>query len=95
MVVMTFLGGAGTILGPILGAVIIEYLSQYTASSFTTYHGLLLGALIIVVTIFLPQGLIRLVQELVRSPAGVRQSYPTRVRQGVRRVTRFIVSNGV
>jgi branched-chain amino acid transport system permease protein len=95
MVVMTFLGGAGTILGPILGAIIIEYLSQYTSISFTTIHGLLLGALIIIVTIFLPQGLIRLVRELVRSPAGVKQSYPTRVRQGVRRVTRFILSNGV
>jgi branched-chain amino acid transport system permease protein len=95
MVVMTFLGGAGTIVGPILGAIIIEYLSQYTIISFTTIHGLLLGALIVMVTIFLPQGLIRLVQELVRSPAGVKQSYPTRVRQGVRRVTRFILSNGI
>jgi branched-chain amino acid transport system permease protein len=95
MVLMTFLGGAGTVLGPIVGAVVIEYLTQYTASSFTTYHGVLLGALIIIVTIFLPQGVIRLVQELVRSPVGVKQSYPTRVRQGVRRVTRFILSNGV
>lgn len=95
MVVMTFLGGAGTILGPILGAIIIEYLSQFTTISFTTIHGLLLGALIVLVTIFLPQGLIRLLQELVRAPAGVKQSYPTRVRQGVRRVGRFILSNGI
>jgi branched-chain amino acid transport system permease protein len=95
MVIMTFLGGAGTILGPILGAIIIQYLSQFTLTSFTTTHGLLLGALIVVVTIFLPQGLIRLVQELVRSPAGVKQSFPTRVRQGVRRVVRFISSNGI
>ena len=95
MVLMTFLGGAGTILGPILGAIIIEYLDQYTSISYTNIHGPLLGALIVLVTIFLPQGLIRLVQELVRSPAGVKQSYPTRVRQGVRRVTRFILSNGI
>jgi branched-chain amino acid transport system permease protein len=95
MVLMTFLGGAGTILGPILGAVIIEYLSQFTAIQFTSFHGPLLGALIILVTIFLPQGLIRLVQELTRSPAGVKQSYSTRVREGVRRVRRFIASNGV
>jgi hypothetical protein len=47
------------------------------------------------VTIFLPQGLVRLVQELLRSPAGVKQSYPMRIKQGVRRVTRFILSNGV
>jgi branched-chain amino acid transport system permease protein len=95
MVLMTFLGGAGTVLGPILGAIIIEYLDQYTSIAFTTIHGPLLGALIVVVTIFLPQGLVRLVQELVRAPVGVKQSYPMRVRQGVRRVTRFILSNGI
>ena len=36
---MTFLGGAGTILGPILGAIIIEYLDQYTSVAFPTFHG--------------------------------------------------------
>jgi branched-chain amino acid transport system permease protein len=95
MILMTFLGGAGTIVGPILGAIIIEYLDQYTSIAFTNIHGPLLGALIILVTIFLPQGLVRLVQELLRAPTGVKQSYPVRVRQGVRRVTRFILSNGI
>ncbi len=95
MVLMTFLGGAGTILGPILGAIIIEYLAQYTSITYPTIHALLFGALIVLVTIFLPQGLVRLVQELLRAPVGVKQSYPMRVRQGVRRVTRFILSNGI
>jgi branched-chain amino acid transport system permease protein len=95
MILMTFLGGAGTIIGPLLGAIIIEYLDQSTSIAFTSIHGPLLGALIILVTIFLPQGLVRLVQELLRSPAGVKQSYPMRIKQGVQRVTRFILSNGV
>ncbi len=95
MVLMTFLGGAGTILGPMLGAIIIEYLDQYTSIAFTSIHGPLLGVLIILVTIFLPQGLIRLVRELVRSPEGVKLSYRMRMREGIRRVTRFIASNGV
>ena len=95
MILMTFLGGAGTIVGPILGAIIIEYLDQTTTIAFPTFHGPLLGLLIILVTIFLPQGLIRLAQELLRNPGGVKQSYPTRVKQGVQRVTRFILSNGV
>jgi ABC-type branched-subunit amino acid transport system permease subunit len=95
MILMTFLGGAGTIIGPLLGAMIIEYLDQYTSVAFTSIHGPLLGVLIILVTIFLPQGLVRLVQELLRSPPGVKQSYPMRVKQGVQRVTRVILSNGV
>ncbi len=95
MILMAFLGGSGTILGPMLGAIIIEYLDQYTTSAFPAYHYPLLGALIVLVTIFLPQGLIRLVRELLRSPTGVKLSYTTRFKQGVRRVTRFIASNGV
>lgn len=95
MILMTVLGGAGTILGPILGAIIIEYLDQYTLVAFPAIHGPLLGAMIVLVTIFLPQGLIRLVRELIRSPEGVKLSYSTRFKQGVRRVTRFIASNGV
>ena len=95
MILMAFLGGAGTILGPILGAIIIEYLDQYTSVAFPAFHGPLLGALIVLVTIFLPQGIIRLVRELMRSPEGVKLQYSTRLKQGVRRVTRFIASNGV
>ena len=95
MILMTFVGGAGTIVGPILGAIIIEYLHQTTSIAFPTFHGPLLGLLIVLVTIFLPQGLVRLAQELLRNPGGVRQSYPTRVKQGVQRVTRFILSNGI
>ncbi len=95
MILMAVLGGAGTILGPMLGAIIIEYLDQYTLVAFPAFHGPLLGAMIVLVAIFLPQGLIRLVRELLRSPEGVKLSYTTRLKQGVRRVTRFIASNGV
>lgn len=95
MILMAFVGGAGTILGPVLGAILIEYLDQYTSVAFPGFHGPLLGALIVLVTIFLPQGLIRLGRELIRSPEGVKLSYITRFRQGVRRVARFIAANGV
>jgi branched-chain amino acid transport system permease protein len=101
MVLMTFLGGAGTILGPLIGGVIIEYLDTYTLINFPTIHGPLLGALIVLVTIFLPQGLIRLVQELTRAPVALegpeaaKVSYISRIGQGVRRVVRFIASQGV
>ncbi|MDE3229521.1 MAG: branched-chain amino acid ABC transporter permease [Chloroflexota bacterium] len=95
MILMAFLGGAGSILGPVLGAIIIEYLDQYTLVVSPTLHGPMLGLLIVLVTIFLPQGLIRLTRELLRSPEGVKLQYSMRFKQGVRRVTRFIASNGV
>jgi branched-chain amino acid transport system permease protein len=101
MVLMTFLGGAGTILGPLIGGIIVEYLDNYTLINFSTIHGPLLGAIVVLVTIFLPQGLIRLVQELTRAPVALegpeaaKVSYIHRIGEGVRRVFRFIASQGV
>jgi branched-chain amino acid transport system permease protein len=101
MVLMTFLGGAGTILGPLIGGVIVQYLQNYTFLNFNAIYGPLLGVLIILVTIFLPQGLIRLVQEIFRTPVAadgveaVRVSYIRRIGEGVRRVVRFIASQGI
>ena len=97
MVLLAFLGGAGTILGPLLGGIAFEYMSyQFSVSGFTL-HNSLLGLSIIIVTIFLPQGFIRLVQEILRpsSLAGANESYLLRIREGLRRVQRFIASNGV
>jgi branched-chain amino acid transport system permease protein len=96
MVLMTFLGGAGTIVGPIIGAIIIEWLDIQSTLFATDIHGPLLGLLIVLVTLCMPQGLIRLVQELTAPPeAGARVSFFARLRKGVRRVGRFIAANGI
>lgn len=101
MVLMTFLGGAGTILGPLFGGIIVEYLQNYTLLNFNAISGPLLGLLIILVTIFLPQGLIRLAQELFRAPVAVegpeavKVSYIARIGERVRSVVRFIGAQGV
>ena len=97
MVLLAFLGGAGTILGPLLGGIAFEYMSyQFQVSGFTL-HNSLLGLSIVIVTIFLPQGFIRLFQEFVRPSGkpGAQDSYGVRFREGLRRVQRFIASNGV
>jgi branched-chain amino acid transport system permease protein len=97
MVLMTFLGGTGTIVGPVIGAIIIEWLDTQSTLLFTDVHGILFGALIVLVTLFLPQGLIRLVQELVVAPVpgAARDGLALRFRKGVRRVGRFIAANGI
>lgn len=94
MVLLTFLGGAGTILGPLLGAIAFEYISfQFQASGFT-FHNTLLGLSIVIVTVFLPQGILRIIQEFGRQPAaGERRA--GRFAEGVRRVRRFIAANGI
>jgi branched-chain amino acid transport system permease protein len=62
---MAFLGGFGTVAGPILGALILEPLQQYVTITFTNgYLGeVFLGVLFLLVILFLPRGIIPTVGE--------------------------------
>jgi branched-chain amino acid transport system permease protein len=57
---MGFLGGFGTLWGPVLGALILEPLQEQISQRFTSgYEGLIvLGSLFLLVILFLPRGLI-------------------------------------
>jgi branched-chain amino acid transport system permease protein len=56
MVVMVVIGGFGTVFGPIAGAVAIAFVSEWLRAHYTGLHTFLLGGLIIVAVILLPQG---------------------------------------
>jgi branched-chain amino acid transport system permease protein len=56
MIVMVVIGGSGTVLGPILGAVGVGYVSEWLRQHYTTVHTFLLGGLIILAVVLLPQG---------------------------------------
>ncbi len=94
MVLLTFLGGTGTILGPIIGGILFETASFQFQTSGLNLHNTLLGLSIILVTIILPQGVIRFVQTFSSRPTpgltGV-----GRFMEGFRRVRRFITANGI
>jgi len=94
MVLLTFFGGAGTILGPILGAIVFEFVSFQLQSSGFTLHNTLLGLSIAIVTIFLPQGVTRLIQEFIRKPTP-NAARVNSLMEGVQRVRRFIAANGI
>jgi branched-chain amino acid transport system permease protein len=57
---MTFLGGIGTIAGPILGALLLEPTQQYFTLIFSqnSYYLLIYGALFLVIILLLPRGII-------------------------------------
>lgn len=67
MVVMVVIGGSGTVLGPLIGAVGLQLLSEWLRQSYTNVHTLLLGAVIIVAVVLMPQGLVNYVREARRS----------------------------
>jgi branched-chain amino acid transport system permease protein len=56
MVVLALVGGAGTMWGPVLGAFLVELVDQYLWAHLLTAHTLFLGLVIIVIVLFLPQG---------------------------------------
>lgn len=73
---MVFLGGTGTLAGPIIGALILVPIQQYVASNprFTSWYLIIYGAIFLVVILLLPEGILptarkRLTQWLTRGAA--------------------------
>jgi branched-chain amino acid transport system permease protein len=65
-VVMSLVGGVGTLLGPLVGSVIITFLESFVGS-YTERHLLILGVIFIVFVMFLPDGLCGLARRLMAS----------------------------
>jgi branched-chain amino acid transport system permease protein len=62
-VVVSLVGGIGTLLGPLVGSVIITFLES-VLGSYTERHLMVLGAIFIVFVMFLPDGLLGLARRL-------------------------------
>ncbi len=60
IVLMAYLGGAGTLVGPVLGALILEPAQQYFGLQYGTggYYAIVLGALFLIVMLLLPNGIV-------------------------------------
>jgi branched-chain amino acid transport system permease protein len=62
-VLMAIFGGTGQIYGPVFGAAILAYLEEILTTKVPYYYMLLFGIILIVVILFLPQGLVGLFQK--------------------------------
>jgi branched-chain amino acid transport system permease protein len=62
--IITMLGGAGTLLGPAIGAVLLLTASELFKNQFQEGHLLIYGVLIVVVVLFLPEGIMGGLQQL-------------------------------
>lgn len=65
-IVIMLIGGAGTILGPIIGAFIIELFAEVAWSAFLEYHLAVLGIIIIIIVIFVPKGVINSITDVLK-----------------------------
>jgi branched-chain amino acid transport system permease protein len=58
MIIMTLLGGAGSVVGPTIGSFILSAIGEYLgAQSVSPWHTVVLGAIIVIVVIVLPRGI--------------------------------------
>jgi branched-chain amino acid transport system permease protein len=65
---MTFLGGLGTLSGPLLGALVLESMQQYFTLTFSSggLYLIVYGALFLAVILLMPQGVIPTVARWAR-----------------------------
>jgi branched-chain amino acid transport system permease protein len=67
--IITMLGGAGTLLGPVIGAVLLLGASELFKNQFQESHLLIYGILIVLVVLFLPDGIVGGLEHLFRRRA--------------------------
>jgi len=67
MVVMVVIGGFGTVIGPIVGAVGIAFVSEWLRQNYTDLHTFMLGGLIVLAVILLPQGVSAYLRDAIRT----------------------------
>jgi branched-chain amino acid transport system permease protein len=60
-IVMTLLGGIGTVAGPFIGALILSGMNETLGRAFLKAHSLLFGGIIVLVVLLLPRGLVWLI----------------------------------
>ncbi|HEY9010034.1 MAG TPA: urea ABC transporter permease subunit UrtC, partial [Devosia sp.] len=64
VVIWTAVGGRGTIVGPIIGAVLVNMGKSFFTGALPEYWLFALGGLFIVVTLFLPRGIVGTISDL-------------------------------
>jgi len=74
MVLIAILGGRGTLWGPVLGAFIMEPLGNWIIGTFggTQIHLTIFGAILLIVMLFMPQGILPTLSEVIRQRGKVK-----------------------
>jgi branched-chain amino acid transport system permease protein len=67
MVIMVIIGGSGSVVGPLVGAVGLELLSQFLRVNLGSFNQLVFGAIIVLVVVFFPQGVVNFVRDAWRT----------------------------
>jgi branched-chain amino acid transport system permease protein len=68
MIIMCLFGGPGTVLGPVIGAVLLSVFQELVWARFLFVHQAIFGALIVAVVLLMPRGILGLLRQHYRLP---------------------------
>jgi branched-chain amino acid transport system permease protein len=71
MIIMCLLGGSGTVLGPVLGAVLLSIFQEMVWARFLWVHQALLGTLIVAVVLLMPRGILGILRQYYTLPRAI------------------------
>ena len=74
-VLMAIFGGMGQLYGPVIGAAIFTYLEEFLLTRFPYYYMLIFGIIMLVAILYMPGGLVGLVQKVWRRISGTKNAY--------------------
>jgi ABC-type branched-subunit amino acid transport system permease subunit len=77
MLTMVYIGGTGTVLGPIIGAIFFVVLKEFLIRNVGAYHLIIFGGLFILVVLFLPGGIISVWKKIQHALAHRAKPKPT------------------
>ncbi len=80
--IVAMLGGAGTALGPILGSLVLETAAEVFKNVFKEAHLLIYGMLIVMVVLFLPEGIVGAIKTRLRRRSLLTAPSRVKVRAG-------------
>jgi len=69
-VLMAIFGGMGQLYGPVIGAAIFAYLEEFLITRFPYYNMLFFGIIMVIAILYLPNGLVGLIQKWRRRGSG-------------------------
>lgn len=70
MVIMSLLGGMGTVIGPVFGASFLQIIEDILGAEFINYYLIIVGVIIVAVIMFMPNGVARTILFRIKRTAG-------------------------
>jgi urea transport system permease protein len=74
MIIWVAVGGRGTLLGPVVGAVGVNWLQSLLTTHYPDLWILVLGGMFVAVVLFLPDGVVGTIQKLLARLSGMKAS---------------------